>query len=148
MAFQRFVLIEPITGGSQQVESTSNFLKWKKVMGPDKKPLEDHRETFGGNIYRIVTSADDPKDLTPTAVGPLIPASLPIPKLPPEVVKEVASAPIPALPELDPAGDPVRPSAIEVTEPNPASIDIEVVASESPSESKAKKPGRPKKVTA
>ena len=134
MSFQRFVLIEPLNGGDQLVESSLNFLMWKKVMGPDKKPIPDQRESYGGNIWRIVDQADEAKDLTPQQVGPLIPQSLPIPVLPPEVMREVEPAPVPQLPDLDPAGDPVRPSA-EVVEPLASPVE-------------SKKPGRPKKVTA
>jgi len=134
MSFQRFVLIEPLNGGDQLVESSMNFLMWKKVLGPDKKPIPDQRESYGGNIWRIVDQADEAKDLTPQQVGPLIPQSLPIPVLPPEVMREVEPAPVPTLPDLDPAGDPVRPSA-EVVEPLASPVE-------------SKKPGRPKKVTA
>lgn len=134
MSFQRFVLIEPLNGGDQLVESSLNFLMWKKVMGPDKKPIPDQRESYGGNIWRIVDQADEAKDLTPQQVGPLIPQSLPIPVLPPEVMREVEPAPVPQLPDLDPAGRPVSPSA-EVVEPLASPVE-------------AKKPGRPKKVTA
>lgn len=134
MAFPRYSLIEPLTGGEQQIESTSNFLKWKKVKGPDGKFLEDHRESYGGKVWRIVAQSDDEKEMKPTPVGPLIPASLPIPKLPPEAVKDVTPAPIPTLPDLDPAGDPVRPSP--VVEPLASPVEVK------------RAPGRPKKVTA
>lgn len=126
MAWLEYVLIEPIDGGSQQIESSRNFLKWKRVLGGDKKPIEDQRESFGGKVWRIVDQSADPKQWNPKSVAPMLPISLPVPKLPTEAVKEVASAPMPQLPDLDPAGDPVS----------------------APEEPVAKKMGRPKKVTA
>lgn len=136
MAWLEYVLIEPIDGGSQQIESSRNFLKWKRVLGGDKKPIEDQRESFGGRIWRIVDQSADPKQWNPKAVAPLLPISLPVPKLPPEAMREVEPAPVPALPDLDPAGDPVRPQA-------------EVIIKAIDADPMAKKPlGRPKKATA
>jgi len=126
MAFPLYSLVEPLSGGEQQIESTSNFLKWKQVKGPDGKPIEDQRESYGGKVWRIVAQSDNTKELKPAPVGPLIPTSLPIPKLPAESVKDVTPAPIPTLPDLEQAGDPVR--------------------SSDPVEKR--KPGRPAKVTA
>lgn len=126
MAWLEYLLVEPIDGGSQEIESSRNFLKWKRVLGGDKKPIEDQRESFGGRIWRIVDQSNDPKQWNPKAVAPLLPISLPIPKLPPEAMREVEPAPVPALPDLDPSGAPV-----------------------SQPEAEAKKPmGRPKKATA
>lgn len=127
MAWKSWLLIEPIDGGQQQVESTMNFLMWKRVLGGDKNPIDDQRESYGGRVWRIVGEADEAKDLTLNTVSPLIPTSLPIPILPPEARRDVIPALMPNLPELDPSGAPVsQPDA--VVEKNKA--------------------GRPKKVTA
>lgn len=163
MAWLEYLLVEPIDGGSQQIESSRNFLKWKRVLGGDKKPIEDQRESFGGRIWRIVDQSSDPKQWNPQTVAPLLPISLPVPKLPPEARKDVEAAPMPLLPEVH---DNLDPSGAPVSQPDPEvitkAIDAEAVAEKikadaielldqwgkSPLPKDVKKPGRPKKATA